>query len=121
MWCALIGDNLQVGVARFGTTPVTALRQLSFALNERSGSRSGSRFTSNLDNIVDFYLQIICLVVPPAKLISLVIPAAVAAPIASPLKSRHSATIVRHHHQFPRANIDVLTGLKSLFGIKSIR
>jgi hypothetical protein len=37
MWCALLGDNLQIGVAGFGKTPAEAMTNFDIAfLNERT-------------------------------------------------------------------------------------
>lgn len=38
MWCALHGDNLQVGVAGFGSTPALALAAFETAMCVESGS-----------------------------------------------------------------------------------
>ena len=36
-WCALLGDNLQVGVSGFGDTPMQALWAFDTAMNRNSG------------------------------------------------------------------------------------
>lgn len=33
-WCALLGENLQVGLAGFGDTPGDALRALAFEIDQ---------------------------------------------------------------------------------------
>lgn len=38
MWCALLGDDLQVGVAGFGPTPAKALYAFDTAFNNENGS-----------------------------------------------------------------------------------
>jgi len=39
MWCALLGENLQVGVAGFGETPAEAMYDFDAAWNDKSGQR----------------------------------------------------------------------------------
>ncbi len=37
LWCALIGDDLHVGIAGFGLTPLMALQKLQNELRDCSG------------------------------------------------------------------------------------
>ena len=36
MWCALTGDDLESGIAGFGTTPVDAIRDLCDSIEKES-------------------------------------------------------------------------------------
>lgn len=38
MWCALLGDDLQVGIAGFGPTPAKAMYAFDMAFSDPSGS-----------------------------------------------------------------------------------
>ena len=43
MWCALYGDNLQVGIAGFGPTPAKALMAFDVAMCSATGSHNIER------------------------------------------------------------------------------
>jgi hypothetical protein len=55
MWCALIGENLQVGIAGFGRTPTKALFELNYQISEVGGYDRAS----NHDNVAVLYQEVI--------------------------------------------------------------